>query len=178
MANSDLSKLNIKDTYRTYEGPSPVSAFFVPCLKNSKTYDRVAGFFSSGALRKMNRGLDFFAENGGKVRLITSPRLTNSDVDEILNGYDIRQKVSENLEETLENIGREFPDELGYLGRLVAQGIVDIKIAFFNDARGAMFHEKWGLFEDENKNVVYFSGSNNETIFFPDNFFIKTNKRI
>jgi|688.fasta_scaffold12123_9 superfamily II DNA or RNA helicase len=165
MANSDLSKLDIKDTYRTYEGPSPVSAFFVPCLKNSKTYDRVAGFFSSGALRKMNRGLDFFAENGGKVRLITSPRLTNSDVDEIMNGYDIRKKVSENLEATLENIGREFPDELGYLGRLVAQGIVDIKIAFFNDALGAMFHEKWGLFEDENKNVVYFSGSNNETIF-------------
>jgi len=165
MSDLNLSQLNIEDGYKTYEGPSPVHKFFIPCLENSIRYDRAAGFFTSGALAKLTTGLEAFRKNNGKMRLITSPRLTEEDVQQIEDGYNLRDRIHEIVEDNFKELGIKSPEQLGYLGKLVAEGILDIRIAFFKDQRSAMFHEKWGIFEDKGGNSCYFIGSNNETVY-------------
>ncbi|MCS0542994.1 phospholipase D-like domain-containing protein, partial [Aeromonas veronii] len=46
------------------------------------------------------------------------------------------------------------------LAHLIATGIVDIKIGF---KKNGLFHSKFGLCTDMEGNVIYFTGSNNET---------------
>ena len=159
-----LRNFKIEDHYTTYEGPSPVRNFFIPSLENSIKYDRAAGFFTSGALTQLVAGLEAFRLSNGKMRLITSPRLTEEDVQQINNGYDLRTKIQERIDETLGECGENTPDSLGYLGRLVADQTLDIRIALIKTPDIAMFHEKWGIFEDTDGNSCYFSGSNNETV--------------
>ena len=159
-----LRNFKIEDHYTTYEGPSPVRNFFIPSLENSIKYDRAAGFFTSGALTQLVAGFEAFRLSNGKMRLITSPRLTEEDVQQINNGYDLRTKMQERIDETLGECGENTPDSLGYLGRLVADQTLDIRIALIKTPNIAMFHEKWGIFEDTDGNSCYFSGSNNETV--------------
>lgn len=50
------------------------------------------------------------------------------------------------------------------LANLVADGILDIRIAYTMDRSGmGMYHEKMGIIEDDEGNVIAFSGSNNES---------------
>lgn len=44
--------------------------FYIPVLSMAKTYDRIAGFFSSSSLALSARGLEEFISNGGKMRLV------------------------------------------------------------------------------------------------------------
>ena len=53
---------------------------------------------------------------------------------------------------------------LNLLANLIADGILDIRIAFTEDHNGiGMYHEKMGLIEDLDGNIVAFSGSMNES---------------
>ena len=61
-----------------------------PCLSVSVSYDRGVGFFSSSWLRHVAEGLAPFAERGGKMRLITSPKLQAEDWTAIKQGEDAR----------------------------------------------------------------------------------------
>ena len=58
-----------------------IEDYYVPVLGEAKSYDRIAGFFASSSLAVAARGLSAFIENGGKMRLITSPRLNKDDFD-------------------------------------------------------------------------------------------------
>ena len=60
-----------------------VADFYSPVLSAAVSYDRIAGFFSSSALAIVAEGLADFIRNKGKMRLITSPRLQQEDIDEI-----------------------------------------------------------------------------------------------
>ena len=65
-----------------------IEDFYEPVLMSSVSYDRIAGFFSSSSLAIASRGLYGFIQNHGKMRLITSPILSDDDADVI-------QKVAE-----------------------------------------------------------------------------------
>ena len=53
---------------------------------------------------------------------------------------------------------------MNMLANLVADGILDIRIAYTMDRSGmGMYHEKMGIIEDDEGNVIAFSGSNNES---------------
>ena len=60
-----------------------------------------------------------------------------------------------------------FLDEsnrLSYIATLIANGILDIKIAFLSSKNEiAMYHEKMGIMSDREGNVLAFSGSMNES---------------
>ena len=49
--------------------------FYIPVLSYAKTYDRIAGFFSSSALALAARGIEEFILNGGTMRLVLTHRL-------------------------------------------------------------------------------------------------------
>ena len=159
----NLRAVSLEDRYKTYEGQTPVTEFFVPCLKNSIKYDRAVGYFTSRGVEELRDGLNVFSENQGQIRLITSTRLEPNDLEEIRNGYSLREKSQANFHKNLEEIEQTSPESLGYIGILVKNKVLDIKIAVFKNNQDTLYHEKIGFFSDHQGQQVYFIGSNNET---------------
>ncbi len=101
------------------------------------------------------------------MRLVASPVLSQDDVLAIREGYRQREEViSESLLRSLEvPVPDPVRDRLHFLAWLISEGRLDIKIAVVDDDRGfGIYHEKTGIFLDEEKNYVVFTGSANESI--------------
>src|SRR6056297_667533 len=60
--------------------------FYIPVLKRSVTYDRVAGYFRFSSLAAASQGFSAFAAAGGQMRLIVGADLNPADVAAILKG--------------------------------------------------------------------------------------------
>ena len=146
-----------------------VGEFYIPSLSEATIYDRAAGFFTSGALTVISQGLSELVKKGGNMRLICSPKLTEVDIDAINSGYEERSRVLQGA--FLREINR-IPDNiidsnLNCLTWLIANNKLDIKIAVpheINIENYGIYHEKLGLFHDNENNIVAFFGSNNETL--------------
>lgn len=157
---------NIQIEYQTLH-EDVVNDFYIPCLRNSVSFDRAVGFFSSGLLLKLTEGLASFAKNGGKMRLIVSPRLDPSDYDAIKNGYDAREyltnKIIDDFDEFTEYEQRN--DRYGLLAYMISSNLLEVKIAFLEEKNDKeMFHEKLGIMTDSYGNMVTFTGSSNDTV--------------
>ena len=160
-----FDKLQIKGEYRSAID-SMDSDFYAPILGEAITYDRAVGFFSSSALSYIAIGLIPFIKRGGHIRLVASPVLSEEDINAIKLGYQERNKVIEkSLLKTLSPSGDiEELDRLNFLANLIADGLLDIRIAITeNESKYGIYHEKMGIFTDSDKNVIAFSGSMNES---------------
>lgn len=79
-------------TYKTSSmGPGgwPVNIlhdFYIPVLKRTIAYDRVAGYFRSSSLAVASQGFSAFAEASGKMRMIVGGDMDRQDVSAILAG--------------------------------------------------------------------------------------------
>lgn len=169
-----LRSLELSDRYRS-DLNDVVSEFYVPCLSRAVRYDRAVGYFTGRALELVARGLEYFQRSGGRLRLIASPQLTEDDLEDIEAGYKLRDVIENSVVRELDVAWGRSPAELsalGLLGRLIATGNLDIKIAIVHTQQGlALYHEKIGYFADDQKNLVAFTGSLNETgAAFLDNF--------
>ena len=141
--------------------------FFIPVLGETKSYDRSADYFTSSSLVEISVGLCSMASNGGKIRVITSPKLNIEDIEAIRKGYDA-QKVYESS--IVSNF--KMPDDphsldrLSLLSELVSAGIMEFRIAVMrnlDEYPEAMFHAKFGIMYNMNGDVLAFSGSMNES---------------
>lgn len=154
--------LHIKNEYRSFNDDI-IRDFYTPILKESVLYQRAVGFFSSSALVMLTKGIDGLIENGGKIEIVASPRLSKQDVDEISRGYELRKVIEQALLRELDALPAEY-EMLSYVASLIATGRLDIKIAFLSSHNEiAMYHEKMGLMTDADGNVIAFSGSMNES---------------
>lgn len=155
-----LKDIEIKTEYRNLHG-NIVKDFYNPLLSEAVLYKRSVGFFSSTALACFSVGLCKFLQNGGKIQLVASPKLSDEDIKAIQDGYE-KRKIIENslLRELHEPNSFLQNDRLNMLANLIAEGRLDIKIAF---TESGMYHEKLGVIEDTEKNYVAFSGSLNES---------------
>lgn len=161
-----LRDLKIEEEYRSTQDDI-VNEFYIPLLKESISYKRAVGFFSSSSLSEIVSGIKVFAQNGGKIKLIASPKLSEKDIEDIELGYRLRDEViRENILYQLNNPKDDIErKKLSLLASLIAENILDIKIAFMeNDSNVGMYHEKMGIFEDIEGNRVAFSGSMNESL--------------
>lgn len=159
-----LRSLSLSDRYRS-DHEDVVANFFVPAFTVASSYSRAVGYFTSTSLALYARGIEMFAERDGTMRLIASPHLNEDDVIDIERGYDVRQIIER---ATLRELDLESPDTvldgLGMLGRLIAEGRLDIKLAFVEqEGRVGIYHEKIGIFRDDLGDLVGFTGSSNET---------------
>lgn len=156
----------IKNEYRSLLD-NVVQDFYIPLLKEAVSYKRAVGFFSSSSLVELTKGIASMAERGGKIQIVASPYLSDEDVKAIKKGYAAREEIIENA--VLRQISDETLDyysmqRLNLLACLIAQGVLDIRIAYTEGKNGiGMYHEKMGLIEDAGGNVVAFSGSMNES---------------
>lgn len=162
--STGLRALNLAGRYRS-DREDVVKDFYVPALSVATSYSRAVGYFTSTSLALFARGIEDFAEHSGAMRLIASPHLEYDDIVDIERGYDLRTVIER-------AVMRELPDDadgnvlngLGLVGRLVAQGRLDIKLAFLRKGRKlGLYHEKLGVFRDAVGDLVAFTGSSNET---------------
>lgn len=160
-----LQDIEIKKEYRS-RLDNVARDFYIPLLQEAISYKRSVGFFSSSILVEISKGIIGLINNGGKIQLIASPRLSDEDVTAIRKGYEQRNKVIQDalLRELKDPQNKYQADRLNFLANLIADGYLDIKIAITEeDSAFGMYHEKMGIIEDAEGNRVAFSGSNNET---------------
>lgn len=163
-----LKDLEIQDSYRSDECSDIGKYFLSKMLEESLIYKRAVGFFSSSCLIKLSKGINkLVLKKNSHIFLVASPHLSNEDVEAIEKGYKSREEIIENslLREIKEPEFDYEEERLNYLCHLIEDGVLDIKIAdvCLNNSDIGMFHEKIGLFIDEEKNIVAFSGSLNES---------------
>ncbi len=157
----------IKSEYRSLID-NVVQDFYIPLLKEADSYKRAVGFFSSTALIEISKGIGSMAERGGHIQIVASPYLSDEDLAAIKNGYEEREKIIEGA--LLRSLSDEHADyysmqRLNLLAALIADGILDIRIAYTEDKNGiGMYHEKMGIIEDTEGNRIAFSGSMNESL--------------
>lgn len=159
-----LKDIPIKNEYRSLID-DVIYEFYIPLLGSAILYQRAVGFFSSSALTMISKGIEGLVQNNGKIQIIASPKLSISDIEEIRKGYEVRKVIENSLIRELNDVNdQEELEKLSYIARLVADGILDIKIAFLTTKNEiAMYHEKMGLITDSEGNTVAFSGSMNES---------------
>ncbi|MFF5336861.1 DEAD/DEAH box helicase family protein [Streptomyces sp. NPDC013181] len=140
--------------------------FYAPALAASTSYDRAVGYFSASVLAVLGRGLDDFAARGGVMRIVASPQLNAEDVQQIQAGYELRAVLQQAALRDIEQAAQDprAARGLGKLGLLVAEGRLDIKLAYISSGdRVGIYHEKIGIFRDGH-DLVAFKGSANETL--------------
>lgn len=159
-----LKNLDLKFKYRS-DNDQIYKDFYDICIQETKYYYRAAGYFTSGSLSTIARGLERFIQSDGKIRIIANPYLNEDDVNAISLGYKakedvILQSLFREIEVTIKTIENET---LNILAWLVYKDILEFKIAF-TKISNCIYHEKFGIFIDEDGNKVAFSGSANETV--------------
>ena len=156
--------LDIKISYISFGDENIAKSFLVPALKQTRIYKRSVGYFSSGVFGPIIDGIVALSRNGGKIELIASPQLTEEDIDAINLGYKKREEIIESA--FSRDFMREievFDDErLQLLAALIANGTLDIKIAVTETV--GIYHDKLGILEDFDGNIVVFFGSANESL--------------
>ncbi|SJZ77748.1 DEAD/DEAH box helicase family protein [Selenihalanaerobacter shriftii] len=157
--------LNLKIKYRSSDDDI-VNDFYIPVLENAKLYKRAVGFFSSSSLIEVSRGITGLIKNGGKIQLIASPKLQEKDIEAINKGYEDRDEIFErSILDSFTKPSNYFEEErLNMLAHLIAKGLLDIKLAFYeDDNKIGLYHEKIGLIYDDQGNKIAFTGSLNES---------------
>ena len=160
-----LKVLSFQHEYRS-DKTNLIDDFYTPCLKNATKYCRAVAYFTSNGLQLNVDGLSSFIQNGGQMNLVTGPKLMEDDIEAIRQGYKLREdKIDDVLNCDFEEV---WQNRLLLLTWLIAHRNLDIKIACPSDLNSsyqqAIYHEKTGVFLDDNNNAVAFSGSSNETV--------------
>ena len=161
-----LKDHKVKSEYRSLID-NVVQDFYIPLLKEAVLYRRAVGFFSSSSLVEISKGIAQMASEGGKIQIVASPYLSDEDIEAIKKGYEDRNHIIEKA--LLSQIAEEPSDyysmeRLNLLASLIADGVMDIQIAYTEDKSGiGMYHEKMGIIEDSYGDKIAFSGSNNES---------------
>jgi len=141
-----------------------VKEFYVKAFGKSVEYWRAVGYFRSSSLEAFGSTLQKFLKKNGKIKLITSVELTEADSNAIEQGLSKQEVCEHRINAIIEN---EFKENVGTgvtkLSYLLEIGRLEIKIALPKSGRG-IYHEKVGVFFDEEDNYVAFAGSQNETV--------------
>ena len=156
-----LSDLEFNPFYNTYDNDI-ASEFYTKALSNAVSYKRVSAYFSAKALAYYSKGISEIVKKNGKIDFIISKEISEETYNAIVAGYKKREEIEQELIQSLkEEVSLKEEKRLSNLAFLIEIGVVDIKIAF---VKKGIFHDKFGVIEDEYNNIVYFRGSNNETV--------------
>lgn len=155
--------INLKKHYSTNRD-NLISEFYNPCISRSTSYDRAVGYFRNSVMVLIRRQIAQFAGNGGKIRLITSPDLTEDEICAFEKGYEWRKIIEDASMRMVEECVEDITDKPNwqFVATLIAQHNLDVKIAFKPGLYG-IFHDKIGLFYDHDGDTISFIGSINET---------------
>lgn len=164
--------LNLEPYYDSEENDL-INDFYIPVLSNSKEYLRLVGYFNSGTLSLVSKGLKDFILHNGKMKLVCSYDLDEADIKAIYDAsYSLKDVISKNFIKELEKLSKNkdsvYFNNIQILGWMVAHDMLEIKIAVKLDDYGnitsdGILHAKVAVLEDFEGNKISFTGSNNET---------------
>lgn len=167
--------LHIKSYYDSGEDDI-LNEFYIPVLKESVEYRRLAGFFSSTSLAVAARGIRGLLENDGKMKLVAGAIFSKEDIEAIKEGIerpeDVIKRVAIKDFDSIEN--ELIRNHVCALGWMVANNRLEIRVAIVRDENGipldvqsilerGLFHQKVGILIDNEDYMISFSGSINET---------------
>lgn len=145
-----------------------IEELYLPCLKWADRFDRGVGFFTTGWITYNVTGLSDFASRGGKMRLITSPILSNEDTDAIINSEGNNGEGFKRLEAALIDNVRVLEAEMkadvsNAFSWMIYDGIIDLRFAIpCEKLEDGDFHDKFGIFY-KGEDRISFSGSINDS---------------
>lgn len=160
-----FQNLELAEEYRVPRD-NVINDFYNKVLKYAISYDRSVGYFTSDCLIELSYGICEMIKNGGRIRLIVSPNLTEQDYVAISKGFEDRNKI---IEKSLLSKLYEYDDyfkkeRMNIIAEMIANNILDIKIAFSKSNNGfGLYHEKIGIMTDLDGNKVAFTGSMNDS---------------
>ncbi|MDE5617254.1 MAG: DEAD/DEAH box helicase family protein [Ureaplasma sp.] len=163
-------ELKLKKCYETSADDNGLlDTFYIPMLRETARYYRIAGFFNSTSLAIAAKGIEALVCNNSKtdkevMRLLISPELSIEDI-RVLNDYTNGEEISDTLDifKNFDESDFEKNDRLKLLAWLLANNKLKIKIVVDKKRRNGIFHQKLGIGIDINGNMISFSGSINET---------------
>jgi superfamily II DNA or RNA helicase len=172
MSDGDFTELDLPRVINT-SNVDFVEEFYNPLLSRSIEYKRGVGFFRTSWIRSAARGVANLAENGGTAKWLTSPILSEDDWEMIKKAEKATKDeiLYESLQDDIENLRHDLEyDTRNAVAWMVAEGYLEIKFALPTDELSGDFHDKFGIFLDENSNRVSFHGSQNDSQTALDNY--------
>jgi len=160
-------KLNLLPVYDSAEY-SLINDLIVPLLQNSSSYLRGVGFFTSGWLKLAAHGLTELIEKGGKARIVVSPILEKSDWEAFQIGEEARsnEELKKILSNNIDDIASALESNtLNALAWMISDDLLEFRFAISRDpySRGD-YHDKVGVFIDDQGDIVAIHGSFNDSI--------------
>ena len=158
-----LTKNHYLPIYRSIQNDLD-KEFMIPSYRESIFLQRGSGYFTLSSLILSISGVVDFIDNGGVIHLVCNPDLSSDDINFIIAGHNLdKEHITESLLRQLETEGRFSDEELSALDiicNMISEKRLIIKVAFMPVG---IYHEKIGIFTDEQGNKVYYNGSANET---------------
>lgn len=139
--------------------------FYRPLLKESVSYDRAVGYFSSSTFKTCAAELASFIGQGGKIRMLVGCLSQPADAVALQSGIQSideieKLQIRKEVEKYLIQLEGDDPKAAQTFAKMVLAEIVDIKFAL---REKGIYHEKFGIFKDSLGIKVAFIGSLNET---------------
>lgn len=154
----------------TPEDGNLVNLFYVPALEDAERYDRLTGYFNSGALTLAARGIEGLVRNNGHMRLVVGCTLNPPEIAAIEKGEKLRDMVEQHVSAVpLSPPNQTQHDALELLAWMIARGLLDVRVAVPCDEHrrpipaDGIFHEKAGVIADKCGDKIAWNGSLNET---------------
>ena len=148
--------LDIKLCYETEKDKQHLlDDFYIPMLEQSQQYFRIAGFAS--------KGIEGLIRNGGNMRLLISPRLSEQDANVLRENKFLELPSSLSIFNQLDLSEFSKLDNLQAFAWLLANNKLEIKIVVDKYSTESLFHQKVGIGYDREGDMISFSGSINET---------------
>ncbi|WP_256299312.1 DEAD/DEAH box helicase family protein [Haloarchaeobius salinus] len=143
-----------------------IEDFYTPCLQVATEYKRAVGYFTSSWFEVAATGMAGLADNGGTAKWIISPKLATDDWEAIKRG-EAAQRDGE-LYSEMEGLVNDLQTNLeentqNTLAWLIADGLLQIKIAVAQGQLTGDFHDKWGVVTDKYDDKIAFHGSQNDS---------------
>ncbi len=147
--------------------------FYLPCMRNASIYKRISGYFGSTIYIIAWSALKEFINNNGHMQLLCSPYLTEEDADAIREGKAaltdevLAKSFKKELSELMEQDSISSAAKL--FACLIANKTIEIKLVIARDNKRKdpnierLYHDKAGIFIDQDGDSVAFRGSINET---------------
>lgn len=161
-----FQNLQLKHSYSS-ENDNLVVDFYIPVLKEAQIYRRVTGYFSSSSLFIAARGFSEFIKKGGQFQFILNIQLSDEDYDQIKKGTKSPEEIIESrFLSDLSDLEDECKkNHAKVIGWLISNNQMEVKIGFIEKkvVGYEILHQKLGILEDPENNVITFVGSNNES---------------
>lgn len=165
---SDLESFTNLDLPRVIDTSSTdfMDEFYIPLLSRANHYKRGVGYFTTNWVKSAARGIAELANNAGTAQWIMSPKLEEDDWEAIKKGD--RAKRNEVLKASLDDSISDLRYNLEYDTRntvawMIADGLLEVKLAIPTRKLTGDFHDKFGVFYDDHANRVAFHGSQNDS---------------